>query len=454
MGKTKILLISFIVCLIASLIFPMAVNKVYAELKNEVILNFKDGIIHDGYVEYSKLGALQLFKDDELVVNISNNMTIDLNEANYEFRIRENIVKDPDSIFTPIGLKIKINEKYYPILNSTFKLDSSKFNGTLNIKLEAVGIVINTNVENVYTDITSTGTIDLTNQKEYVIDFSKNDELTNGLKTFADLEKTVYYKRVNESLLITENENEAVIKIVGNKEENKAILTAVNVGTKKNDNFKGFHTRYTGSRLEYNGSTGGVTDETRFDYYTRCSYDFTLQYVKEEVKLKEYKFIEGANQTHVIDESENATFRIDADYSLFTHKVYVDNNLLDNTNYDSKSGSTIIILKEAFLKSLSVGEHTLKVAFSDNGEAITKFTIKEKQQNTNIEENKNAENEQKQENTNAGNNEKKAENVNNNLNPKTGDKVITYVILFTISIVGIVALIIINTKKNKNSEKC
>lgn len=63
--------------------------------------------------------------------------------------------------------------------------------------------------------------------------FSKDDELTNGLKSFADLDKTLYYKRDNEGLLATDNESEAVIKIVGNKSENKAILTAVNVGTKK-----------------------------------------------------------------------------------------------------------------------------------------------------------------------------------------------------------------------------
>ncbi len=118
--------------------------------------------------------------------------------------------------------------------------------------------------------------------------------------------------------------------------------------------------------------------KTRTDYYTRCTYEFTFQYVKEEVSPKEYKFTEGANQTYTIDESKNATFRVDADYSLFTNKVYVDNKLVDSTNYDSKSGSTVITLKDEYLKTLSVGEHTLKVAFSDNGEAITKFTIKRK----------------------------------------------------------------------------
>lgn len=213
---------------------------------------------------------------------------------------------------------------------------------------------------------------------------------------------------------------------------------------KKSEVFKGFHTKYTGSALNYDGTDGGIINETRTDYYTRCTYEFTFQYVKEEVSPKEYKFTEGANQTYTIDESKNATFRIDADYSLFTNKVYVDNKLVDSTNYDSKSGSTVITLKDEYLKTLSVGEHTLKVAFSDNGEAITKFTIKEKQQNTNIEDNKN---EQKQENNNLTNNDVQKENTI--ANPKTGDNVIVYFVMFSIAILGIITLAIVNTKRKK-----
>lgn len=196
--------------------------------------------------------------------------------------------------------------------------------------------------------------------------------------------------------------------------------------------------------MNYDGTDGGIINETRTDYYTRCTYEFTFQYVKEEVSPKEYKFTEGANQTYTIDESKNATFRIDADYSLFTNKVYVDNKLVDSTNYDSKSGSTVITLKDEYLKTLSVGEHTLKVAFSDNGEAITKFTIKEKQQNTNIEDNKN---EQKQENNNLTNNDVQKENTI--ANPKTGDNVIVYFVMFSIAILGIITLAIVNTKRKK-----
>ncbi len=457
MRKVKILSILLMICLLVSILFPTAINKVYAESKNEVTLNFEGGIIHDGYVEYSKKAKLQLFKGEDLVVNISNNMVIDLNEAEYKFVIEE--IEDTSVTGANTSIRLKINNWYYPIIainetKSTFKLDSSKFNGKLDIEFERRNIAVNTTVKNVYEDISSKGVIDLTDGKEYVIDFSKNDELTEGLKSFADLDKTLYYKRDNKGLLATDNESEAVIKIVGNKSENKAILTAVNVGTKKSEVFKGFHMQYTGSALNYDDldgdiASGGIVRETRYDYYTRCTYDFTFQYVKEEVSPKEYKFTEGANQTYTIDESKNATFRIDADYSLFTNKVYVDNKLVDSTNYDSKSGSTVITLKDEYLKTLSVGEHTLKVAFSDNGEAITKFTIKEKQQGTNIEDNENTKNEENQENNNLPNNDVKKDNTITNTNPKTGDNVILYFAMFSIALLGIITLAIVNTKRKK-----
>ena len=457
MKKTKILSILFILCLLVSLIFP--ITTVYAESKNEVTLNFKGGTIHDGYVEYSKKAKVQLFKGEDLVTNISNNMVIDLNEAEYKFVIEE--IEDSSIAGANTSIKLKINNWYYPIIainetKSTFKLDSSKFNGKLDIEFERRNIAFNSTVKNVYEDISSKGVIDLTNGKEYVIDFSKTDELTEGLKSFADLDKTLYYKRDNKGLLATDNESEAVIKIVGNKSENKAILTAVNVGTKKSEVFKGFHMQYTGSALDYDDLDGSIKLETRYDYYTRCKYEFTFQYVKEEVSPKEYEFTEGANQTYTIDESKDATFRIDADYSLFTNKVYVDDKLIDSTNYDSKTGSTVITLKDEYLKTLSVGEHTLKVAFSDNGEAITKFTIKEKQQNETPEDNKNTgstentEKEEQPENNNVTNNDVQKENTNN---PKTGDNVIVYAVLFAIALLGIITLIIVNNTKRKNSRK-
>lgn len=360
---------------------------VNATEKNEVTLNFEGGIIHNDYVEYSKVANVQVFKDDNLVVDISNNMVIDLNESEYKFVIEE-IENETVGVTKPGAVRLKINNWYYPISTSivegtkpSFKLESSKFNGKLNIKFEKANIAINTKVENIYNDISSKGVVDLTNGKEYVIDFSKNDELTEGLKSFADLEKTLYYKRNNNGLLLTDNENEAVIKIVGNKTKNNAILTAINVGNKKNEVFKGFHMQYTGAALDYNSTSDGIIYETRFDYYTRCTYEFTFKYVEDIPEVKEYQVIEGANQKYTIDKDSDMTFRIDADYSLFDKKVYIDNELVDVNNYTSKEGSTIIVFNKDYVSTLNVGKHTLKVVFSDNNEALTNFEIIKEEKN-------------------------------------------------------------------------
>ena len=444
MSKTKSLLIIFIFGLVVSLVFPTVENEVYAGTKNEVTLNFVNGIIHDGYVEYSNIGKLQLFKGDELIVNISNNMTIDLNEADYKLVIQEIPAEDTGSVVGPAPVKLNINGWYYPMTTivgeskTTFKLESNKFSGTLDIKLVRNRTVVNTRVENTYTDISSKGIIDLTNGKEYVIDFSKTDELTEGLKSFADLDKTLYYKRDNESLLVTDNESEAVIKIVGNMSANKAILTAVNVETKKSEVFKGFHTKYTGSKLQYDGSVDNIINETRTDYYTRCTYEFTFQYIKEEVIPKEYKFTEGANQTYTIDQNTEARFRINADYSLFDKKVYVDDILVDGANYTSESGSTIITFSKEYIDTLAIGQHTLKVAFTDGGKAKTTFTIARQ-----FEENNNNENVS----LNTGN---KKEMKDNGSNPKTGDNVMLYIAIVSMSIIGLGATTVA-VKKNKTN---
>lgn len=366
--------------IILTIILAFAVMfNVKALEKNEVTLKFTGGIIHDGYVEYSNVANVQLFKDDNLVVDISNNMVIDLNEADYKFVIEE-IQGENVGVTKPGTVKLKINNWYYPITKSIiegskteFKLDSSKFSGTLDIKLVRASIVVNTTVENVYDDISSKGVIDLTNGQDYVIDFTKDDELTEGLKSFADLEKTLFYKKSNNGLLVTENENEAVIKIVGEKSENKAILTAVNVGNKESEVFKGFHTQYTGSALNYESTVDGIIFETRYDYYTRCKYEFTFKYVNNGNTSKEYEFLEGENQKYTLNKDSNMTFRIDANYSLFD-KVYIDNELVDISNYKVTEGSTIITFNNEFVSKLSVGKHTLKVMFS-NGEASTEFSV-------------------------------------------------------------------------------
>ena len=161
--------------------------------------------------------------------------------------------------------------------------------------------------------------------------------------------------------------------------------------------------------------------------------------IKVVVEKIEYKVIEGAEQTYTITEDTEARFRIDADYSLFNNKVYVDNVLVDSSNYTSKSGSTIIVLNKDYVDTLAAGEHTLKVAFADGGEAETTFTIVRKAENNN-----------NNENNTPSKPEDKEEMKDNGSNPKTGDNIMLYVAIASMSIIGLGATTIVAKKKKMN----
>ena len=160
--------------------------------------------------------------------------------------------------------------------------------------------------------------------------------------------------------------------------------------------------------------------------------------IKVVVEKIEYKVIEGADQTYTIAQSTEARFRINADYSLFDKKVYVDDILVDGANYTSEGGSTIITFSKEYIDTLAIGQHTLKVAFTDGGEAKTTFTIAR-----HFEENNNNENV-------SLNAENKKEMKDDGSNPKTGDNVMLYIAIVSMSIIGLGATTVA-VKKNKTN---
>lgn len=160
--------------------------------------------------------------------------------------------------------------------------------------------------------------------------------------------------------------------------------------------------------------------------------------IKVVVEKIEYKVIEGADQTYTIDQNTEARFRINADYSLFDKKVYVDDILVDGANYTSESGSTIITFSKEYIDTLAIGQHTLKVAFTDGGEAKTTFTIARQFEGNNNNENVSL------------NTENKEEMKDDGSNPKTGDNVMLYIAIVSMSIIGLGATTVA-VKKNKTN---
>ena len=166
-------------------------------------------------------------------------------------------------------------------------------------------VKVNTTVVPHYDDYQVTNDINLEKDKDYIIDFTKEDNLAKALSAMSDLEGTVYYKIVvnddKASLIKTEDNSEAIIKIVGNKQENKAVMTLINLDENKSYNLNFSYINRIGSKLTYNSTDYGdgkilvedpdsifnayeesesiVINETRDDYYSRYFFNCKLNII-------------------------------------------------------------------------------------------------------------------------------------------------------------------------------
>lgn len=82
----------------------------------------------------------------------------------------------------------------------------------------------------------------------------------------------------------------------------------------------------------------------------------------------------GAGSSHQIGAGKDMTFTCSGALEDLTG-IYVDDKLVDSSNYTLKSGSTILTLKASYLDTLYAGKHTLKFQYKDNVSATTEFTV-------------------------------------------------------------------------------
>ena len=179
-------------------------------------------------------------------------------------------------------------------------------------------ITVETTVRNNFTDFNVTDDINLTIGEDYIIDFTKEDILSYALRSMVDLEKTKYYQFANSdknSLIETENISDAFLKIVGNKAENKAVMTLMdeaNAGASYPLQF--MRTEYTGAILTYLGTdydeqTGtAVIKEIRDDYYTRYHFNCKLNLNTSDIESGIIKNIRIDNATLSFKTNETPTF--------------------------------------------------------------------------------------------------------------------------------------------------
>ena len=175
----------------------------------------------------------------------------------------------------------------------------------------------------------------------------------------------------------------------------------------------------------------GLYDEYYYTYGIKEENEAT----EEETSTKVYTILEGANQS--IAQGKELTFRFDIDYDTFKTygEIWIDEMRIEEDNYTSKSGSTIITFKDEFTKTLAEGSHHIEVPLAQGrlGIAKTDFTIEKADSiSTDKTVNKTTDTTQKA----------------NTSNPNTGDNIAIWISLMVIAMIGVAGTVKF-VKRNK-----
>ena len=172
----------------------------------------------------------------------------------------------------------------------------------------------------------------------------------------------------------------------------------------------------------------------------------------------DYEILDGANTSWEQNSDGSLSIRGSGAISKFMG-VKVDGNLVDVKNYTVKEGSTIVTLKADYLNTLSVGNHTFEIIWTD-GTASTGFTVS-KSDSGSDEPKDNDGNNGKNDNTNntpatapedKNNNGTSGSQTDDNQQitaPKTGDNshTVLWISLLGVSLAGLLSMIYVRKKK-------
>lgn len=190
-------------------------------------------------------------------------------------------------------------------------------------------------------------------------------------------------------------------------------------------------------------------DFAKEQYDALSDYEKTLVSAETADKLQslitqlgDYRIVEGDGNNWTKESSEDLTFIANGAYSKFTG-LEIDGDAVDPESYTVSSGSTVITLKVGYLNTLTSGEHTITVLYTD-GEATGRFTIIGENEEPGTEEPETEEpGTEKPETTDQGNGD------NNGTSSATGDNssILLWVVLLSVSGAGVIGIVIFNKKR-------
>jgi len=127
--------------------------------------------------------------------------------------------------------------------------------------------------------------------------------------------------------------------------------------------FKEWNTAANGNGTSYNAGTTVTMPANNLTFYAMW----------ENITHGSYTITNDANQTWKKGSTTGVTIICDGDLFKFS-SVKVDDILIAASNYDKVEGSTIITLKTAYLETLSIEVHIVKLAY-DDGSAQMNLTV-------------------------------------------------------------------------------
>lgn len=184
--------------------------------------------------------------------------------------------------------------------------------------------------------------------------------------------------------------------------------------------------------------------------------------IKVNAALASYKIISGADSEWKQNTDRTITIGGNGEFSKF-ESVKVDGSIIDAKNYTAKEGSTIIILKADYLKTLSVGTHSFEIVWAD-GSAVTSFKVSKNTSDNEGSKDNNGNKDNSNDNPNSNpaavpddkktNGSDSGNNADDSLQitaPQTGDNShpMLWVTLLAASLAGLLALLSVRRKKDE-----
>ena len=251
--------------------------------------------------------------------------------------------------------------------------------------------IVNTTVENVYTDTEQFEILALTKGTNTFE--GMGSYMGNGERDQAEGTMTVQFAGLSTPVSITYSvANDAVTMTVVNYDQLPDGVYSSEYREQKDK----MTTTYTGSKLTYNGtdtdyeedgSTVTRINETRTDYYTRnhVMVAFTLTVGDAPVVPSSGSSYSGPYITPLLTAPDaksatdysggiyGLTFKSSAGFSSF-QGVQVDGKTIDKGCYIAEEGSIEVYLKAVYLRTLAAGKHTVTI-LSSQGNTTAEFTI-------------------------------------------------------------------------------